>query len=79
MFLPWLSVSPSIGKMRRGRHRTFFVKAYRSLADFRGNAKISTWLYTIVYTTSVTFLRKKKMDTSSIDDENTFYTAGKPG
>ena len=49
-----------------------FVKAYRSLADFRGNAKFSTWLYTIVYTTSVTFLRKKKMDTSSIDDENTF-------
>jgi RNA polymerase sigma factor (sigma-70 family) len=49
-----------------------FVKAYRSLADFRGNAKFSTWLYTIVYTTSVTFLRKKRMETSSIDDENTF-------
>src|SRR5688572_4291905 len=49
-----------------------FLKAYRSLADFRGNAKFSTWLYTIVYTTSVTFLRKKKLETSSIDDENTF-------
>jgi RNA polymerase sigma-70 factor (ECF subfamily) len=49
-----------------------FVKAYRSLADFRGTAKFSTWLYTIVYSTSITFLRKKKMDTTSIDDENTF-------
>lgn len=50
-----------------------FVKAYRSLADFRGTAKFSTWLYTIVYTTSVTFLRKKKLSTTSIDDEGTFF------
>lgn len=49
-----------------------FVKAYRSLSDFRGTAKFSTWLYTIVYTTSVTFLRKKKLSTTSIDDEGTF-------
>ena len=49
-----------------------FVKAYRSLADFRGTAKFSTWLYTIVYSTSITFLRKKKLETTSIDDENTF-------
>ena len=48
-----------------------FVKAYRSLADFKGNSKFSTWLYTIVYTTSITFLRKKKLATTSIDDENT--------
>jgi RNA polymerase sigma factor (sigma-70 family) len=46
-----------------------FVKAYRSLADFRGTAKFTTWLYTIVYTTSVSFLRKKKMPITSIDDE----------
>ena len=25
-----------------------FIKAYRSLADFRGASKFSTWLYTIV-------------------------------
>ena len=37
-----------------------FVKAYRSLANFRGDAKFSTWLYTIVNTTCITFLRKKK-------------------
>jgi RNA polymerase sigma factor (sigma-70 family) len=49
-----------------------FVKAYRSLASFQGNAKFSTWLYSIVYTTAMTFLRKKRVDTDSIDDENTY-------
>lgn len=52
-----------------------FIKAYRSLADFRGSSKFSTWLYTIVYTTSITFLRKKKPDTRSLDDERTFELA----
>jgi len=46
-----------------------FVKAYRSLNNFQQTAKFSTWLYTIVYTTSMTFLRKKKLDTDSIDSE----------
>lgn len=48
-----------------------FVKAYRSLADFRGDAKFSTWLYTIVRTSCITFLRKKRLDTTSIDNEGT--------
>ena len=49
-----------------------FVKAYRSLASFQGQSKFSTWLYSIVYTTAMTFLRKKRVDTDSIDDESTF-------
>ena len=49
-----------------------FVKAYRSLADFRGESKFSTWLYTVVRTSSITFLRKKKLDTTSLDNERTF-------
>src|SRR5215211_2603208 len=35
-----------------------FVKAFRSLADFKGASKFSTWLYTIATTTSLSFLRK---------------------
>jgi len=52
-----------------------FIKAYRSLADFKGTAKFSTWLYTIVNTTCITFLRKKKLDVRSLDDEKTFEVA----
>ncbi len=48
-----------------------FVKSYRSLADFRGESKFSTWLYTVVRTSCITFLRKKKLDTTSIDNERT--------
>jgi RNA polymerase sigma factor (sigma-70 family) len=49
-----------------------FVKAYRSLAQFQGGSKFSTWLYSIVYTTAMTFLRKKRVDTTSIDNEDTY-------
>jgi|SRR6185437_2336410 len=49
-----------------------FIKAFRSLASFQGQSKFSTWLYSIVYTTSMTFLRKKRLNTDSIDDENTY-------
>ncbi len=49
-----------------------FVKAYRSLADFRGDSKFSTWLYTIVRTSCITFLRKRKLPTTSMDNEKTF-------
>lgn len=48
-----------------------FVKAYRSLADFRGASKFSTWLFTITRTTCLSFLRKKKLDTLSLDNERT--------
>jgi RNA polymerase sigma-70 factor (ECF subfamily) len=45
-----------------------FVKAYRALGTFKQTSKFSTWLYTITYTTAMTFLRKKRMLTDSIDD-----------
>jgi len=49
-----------------------FIKAYRNLQAFQGQSKFTTWLYSIVYTTAMTFLRKRRLDTSSIDDENNF-------
>lgn len=49
-----------------------FIKAYRYLADFKGASKFSTWLYTITTTTCITFLRKKKLDVKSLDNENVF-------
>ena len=52
-----------------------FIKAYKYLADFRGDAKFSTWLYTIVNNTCISFLRKKKLNIQSLDDERIFATA----
>ena len=46
-----------------------FVKAYRCLADFKGNSKFSTWLYTIVTTTCLSHLRKKKDGTILLEEE----------
>lgn len=52
-----------------------FVKAYKALKDFRGESKFSTWLYSIVNSTSITFLRKKKLDTQSLDNEHVMEAA----
>ncbi|MBB6499517.1 RNA polymerase sigma factor [Pedobacter cryoconitis] len=46
-----------------------FVKAYRALGTFRQTSKFSTWLYTITYTTAMTHLRKKKLATLSLDED----------
>jgi RNA polymerase sigma factor (sigma-70 family) len=52
-----------------------FIKAYRSLSGFRGDARFSTWLYTIVNTTCISFLRKKKQEIHSLDQEHVFEIA----
>ncbi len=49
-----------------------FVKAYRSLAAFQQQAKFTTWLYSVVYTTAMTFLRRRRLNTTSIDNEETY-------
>ncbi|HEY4785264.1 MAG TPA: RNA polymerase sigma factor [Bacteroidales bacterium] len=46
-----------------------FVKAYQSLKDFKGESKFTTWLYKIIYHTSISRLRKKHPDILSMDDE----------
>src|SRR5258706_12960697 len=52
-----------------------FIKAYKYLADFRGASKFSTWLYTIVNNTCITFLRKKKLNILSLGNEKVFEMA----
>ncbi|MBC7874155.1 MAG: sigma-70 family RNA polymerase sigma factor [Ferruginibacter sp.] len=52
-----------------------FIKAYKYLADFRGASKFTTWLYTIVNNTCISFLRKKRLDIHPLDNEKVFETA----
>lgn len=47
-----------------------FIKAWTSLENFRGEAKLSTWLYKIAINESLTFLaRERRRNNVSIDDE----------
>ena len=46
-----------------------FLRMFRYLADFRGECKFTTWLYKIVYSTSLNHLRKQNPDIRSLDDD----------
>ena len=48
-----------------------FVKVYRSLNTFKGDAKFSTWLYRIVYNTAISRTRKKKHDFTPLNESIT--------
>jgi len=45
-----------------------FVKAFKSLHTFKGDAKFSTWLYRITYNNCISEVRKKKIKFVSADD-----------
>lgn len=50
-----------------------FIKAWININRFRGDAKLSTWLYKIAINESITFLNKERnKQTTSIDDEDSF-------
>lgn len=42
-----------------------FVKAYTSINTFKGQSKFSTWLYQIAYFTTINYLRKNKIKTTT--------------
>jgi RNA polymerase sigma-70 factor (ECF subfamily) len=50
-----------------------FVKAWTNISSFRGESKLSTWLYKIAYNESLTFLNHKR-EQLSIDDLNSMVT-----
>ena len=53
-----------------------FMKAWMSLDAFRGDAKLSTWLYKIAINESLTHLdRMKKSRSISLDDEESALAA----
>ncbi|MEW7292639.1 RNA polymerase sigma factor [Aquimarina sp. 2304DJ70-9] len=47
-----------------------FIKAYESLSKYRGDAKFSTWLYTIAYRKSLDIIKaNKRMMTSELIED----------
>jgi RNA polymerase sigma factor (sigma-70 family) len=47
-----------------------FVKAYNSLGSFHSNSTFKTWLFRIVYNTSISKLRTRKNSEMKIEDIN---------
>lgn len=45
-----------------------FIKVWNNLDDFRGNSRLSTWLYRIAINEALDFLRKQKIRTSLSSD-----------
>lgn len=44
-----------------------FIKAFSSLSSYRSEYRFSTWLYKIAANSSIDYLRKKKLNSFSID------------
>jgi len=49
-----------------------FIKAYQQLAQFKQQARFSTWLFRIAYNTAVSALRKRQINTHSINENLTY-------
>ena len=48
-----------------------FIKAWTNIDNFRGEAKLSTWLHKIAINEAITFIKKEKAKNNvSIDDES---------
>lgn len=45
-----------------------FIKAYRSLSNFRSKSSFSTWLFRIVYNTSISLVRSRKKRVLAIEE-----------
>jgi RNA polymerase sigma-70 factor (ECF subfamily) len=46
-----------------------FVKVFFKLDQFRFDAKFSTWLYKVAYRSAISFNRRKRLDTLSIEND----------
>lgn len=51
-----------------------FVKAWMALDQFRGDSKISSWLYRIATNEALSFLERKKISNISMDDATNVAT-----
>ena len=47
-----------------------FVKVYKNISSFRGESTVSTWIFKITKNVCYDFLRKRKSNVISLDEEN---------
>jgi RNA polymerase sigma-70 factor (ECF subfamily) len=47
-----------------------FIKVFKYIEGFKGNSSLSTWIYRIAMNEALMFLRKRKPDGFSLDEDN---------
>jgi len=45
-----------------------YLKIYKGLASFRGDARLSTWIYRIARNESINAVKKRRLDTTPVED-----------
>lgn len=50
-----------------------FLKAWKSIESFRGESKLSTWLYRIAINESITFLNKQRQQLQITSEEDALF------
>ena len=53
-----------------------FIAAYKTLPNFRGDAAFSTWLYRIAVHVCSHHLRKRRLDTTDLDEQQADWDRG---
>jgi RNA polymerase sigma factor (sigma-70 family) len=53
-----------------------FIKIYEKSSSFQFNSKFSTWLFSVVYNTTISFLRKKQIHWEEINEDRVDYQFG---
>jgi RNA polymerase sigma-70 factor, ECF subfamily len=54
-----------------------FIAAYKALPSFRGDSAFSTWLYRIAVHVCSHHIRKRRLDTTDLDEEFVDYDSGR--
>ncbi len=52
-----------------------FIKAWNGLASFRGDSKLSTWLYRIATNETLNFLERQRQSAVSLDEDESSFAA----
>ena len=45
-----------------------YIKIYRGLGSFRGDSKLSTWIYQIARNEAINAVKKRRLDTTPVED-----------
>jgi RNA polymerase sigma-70 factor (ECF subfamily) len=53
-----------------------FIKIYQKSGSFQFNSKFSTWLFSVAYNTTISFLRKKQIHWEEINEDRVDYEFG---